>query len=154
MKQQELRKLNMTMPKYSVNFIKGKLKFIFQIVSLTLTRNEPGGYDTIQEYWKDFTHVVQLTLHLKTSSSIQILLNLTGDFHDVFDEFNETKKSLDCQEYFEAMEFAWKSLIQTHKVDQTDKVRILNVLRDGQDRAAVLSLPSAYSHAIQMLSGE
>ncbi|KAG0749755.1 hypothetical protein G6F57_001598 [Rhizopus arrhizus] len=117
-------------------------------------RNEPGGYDTIQEYWEDFTHVVQLTLHLKTSSSIQILLNLTGDFHDVFDEFNETKKSLDCREYFEAMEFAWKSIIQTHKVDQTDKVRILNVLRDGQDRAAVLSLPSAYSHAIQMLSGE
>lgn len=44
------------------------------------------------------------------------------------------------------MDFAWCTVIDSN-TSQTDKVRIVNVLRDGQDRASKLGLSEVYPHA-------
>ncbi|CEG69485.1 hypothetical protein RMATCC62417_05552 [Rhizopus microsporus] len=124
---------------------------------LVQRKNEPekGGYATLSDYWKEFGHVVQHTMHLKSSSSIQLLLNLTGEFHDVCDAYERDAEIYEYKECFDALDFAWQAVIEDHQpISQTDKVRILNVLRDGQDRASLFGLNQVYHHATEMLDGD
>lgn len=45
------------------------------------------------------------------------------------------------------MDFAWCTVLSHSNVSATDRVRIVNVLRDGQDRASKLGLQEVYAHA-------
>ncbi|CAO3696050.1 unnamed protein product [Rhizopus microsporus] len=97
-------------------------------------RNEPekGGYATLSDYWKEF-----------------------GEFHDVCDAYERDAEIYEYKECFDALDFAWQTVIEDHQpISQTDKVRILNVLRDGQDRASLFGLNQVYHHATEMLDGD
>ncbi|KAL7319777.1 hypothetical protein PS15m_002871 [Mucor circinelloides] len=104
-----------------------------------------GGYESLPELWQDFAPVVLATIHLK--SPIQRLLNYTGDFHDFCDAFKEDTDLHEYKEYFDAMDFAWSRVLKDKNPTKTDKVRIVNVLRDGQDRASQLGMQEVYPHA-------
>jgi hypothetical protein len=104
-----------------------------------------GGYESLPELWQDFAPVILGTIHLK--SPIQRLLNYTGDFHEFCDAFKEDTDLQEYKEYFDAMDFAWCRVLKDKNPTKTDKVRIVNILRDGQDRAANLGLQEVYPHA-------
>lgn len=104
-----------------------------------------GGYESLPELWQDFAPVILATIHLK--SPIQRLLNYTGDFHEFCDAFKEDTDLHEYKEYFDAMDFAWTRVLKDKNPTKTDKVRIVNILRDGQDRASQLGLQEVYPHA-------
>ncbi|KAF1797483.1 hypothetical protein V8B55DRAFT_1336444 [Mucor lusitanicus] len=106
-----------------------------------------GGYESLLELWQDFAPVILATIHSK--SPIQRLLNYTGDFHEFCDAFKDTDLH-EYKEYFDAMDFAWTRVLKDKSPTKTDKVRIVNVLRDGQDRASQLGLQEVYPHATDM----
>lgn len=105
-----------------------------------------GGYKSLPELWQDFAPIILQTIHLK-SSPVQRLLNYTGDFHEFCDAFKEDTDLHEYKEYFDAMDFAWTTVLAKDDVSATDRVRIVNVLRDGQDRASNLGLQEVYAHA-------
>ncbi|KAG2202413.1 hypothetical protein INT47_008884 [Mucor saturninus] len=105
-----------------------------------------GGYKSLPELWLDFAPIILKTIHLK-SSPVQRLLTYTGDFHEFCDAFKEDTDLHEYKEYFEAMDFAWCTILAHSNVSATDRVRIINVLRDGQDRASKLGLQEVYAHA-------
>ncbi|CAO3669283.1 unnamed protein product [Rhizopus stolonifer] len=108
-------------------------------------RNEPKNEDyTLVEYWKEFSHIVLSASQLKTDNSIQFLLQLTSDFHDACEAFK-----MHTVDYYKAMELIWFRVIQEHELSMTDKVRVSNVLKEGQARASL----EVYSLTINKLSG-
>lgn len=105
-----------------------------------------GGYESLPELWQDFAPIILKTIHLK--SPIQRLLNYTGDFHDFCESFKQDTDSFEYKEYFDAMDFAWTCVLKDKNPTKTDKVRISNLLRDGQDKASQLGLKDlVYVHA-------
>ncbi|KAI8982108.1 hypothetical protein BDF20DRAFT_864999 [Mycotypha africana] len=127
-----------------------------------------GGYETLPDLWQDFAPVILNTIHLRsTPVVVQRLLNYTGDFHDFCEAFVEDTDTHEYKEYFEAMEFAWCSVIKRSttsttsgsaehpSLTETEKVRILNVLQDGQERASnKLGISQAYSKAIDLIDDD
>jgi hypothetical protein len=108
-----------------------------------------GGYDSLSELWKDFAPIIVQTLHL--TMPVQRLLNYTGDFHDFCAAFEQDTDLHEYKEYFEAMDFAWCRVLKEWKPSQTDIVRIVNVLRDGQEQASGWGLTQEiYPHATDM----
>ncbi|KAG2229917.1 hypothetical protein INT48_008298 [Thamnidium elegans] len=105
-----------------------------------------GGYDSLPQLWQDLAPIILETIHLTPATAIQCLLNYTGDFHEFCEAFKEDTDLHEYKEYFDAMDFAWCTVLKGN-TSQTDKVRIVNVLRDGQDRASKLGLSEVYSHA-------
>lgn len=105
-----------------------------------------GCYKSLPELWQDFAPIILQTIHLR-SSPVQRLLTYTGDFHEFCDAFKEDTDLHEYKEYFEAMDFAWCTVLSKDSVSTTDRVRIVNVLRDGQDRASQLGLQEVYAHA-------
>lgn len=98
------------------------------------------------QLWQDLAPIILETIHLTPTTAIQRLLNYTGDFHDFCEAYKDDTDLFEYKEYFEAMDFAWCSVLKD-STSQTDKVRIINVLRDGQDRASKLGLSEVYSKA-------
>ncbi|KAI7900519.1 uncharacterized protein BX663DRAFT_517905 [Cokeromyces recurvatus] len=111
-----------------------------------------GGYESLPQLWEEFAPIILKTIHLK--SPIQHLLNFTGDFHDYCDAFKEDTDLYEYKEYFDAMDFAWTCVLKDKEASETDKVRIMNILRDGQDRASLLGLQEVYSHAIDIIEDD
>ncbi|CAO3629012.1 unnamed protein product [Mucor hiemalis] len=108
-----------------------------------------GGYDSLPQLWQDFAPIILETIHLRSAPPVQRLLNYTGDFHEFCDAFKEDTDLHEYKEYFDAMDYAWCRVLE-QDISKTDKVRIVNLLRDGQDRASQLGLQEVYSHATDL----
>ncbi|KAI8997840.1 hypothetical protein BDB01DRAFT_846443 [Pilobolus umbonatus] len=111
-----------------------------------------GGYESMPELWSDFAPLVQQTMHLKYP--IQRLLQYTGDFHEFCDAFKDDTDIQEYQEYFDAMDFAWITVLKESDISATDRVRIVNILRDGQDKAQLLGLSQVYIRAADLADDE
>ncbi|KAI8882408.1 hypothetical protein K501DRAFT_249269 [Backusella circina FSU 941] len=126
-----------------------------QILRKFNKRAETSGYQSLPELWQDFAGVIKATIHLSTPQAVQHLLQYTSEFHDYCEAYKEDTELNEYNEYFEAMDFAWCSVLSNHEIGQTDKVRIVNILRDGQDRAAQLGLTMlVYPHATDKADDE
>ncbi|KAI8063668.1 uncharacterized protein B0P05DRAFT_574234 [Gilbertella persicaria] len=108
-----------------------------------------GGYEHMSELWQDLAPIILQTIHLK--SPVQRLLTYTSDFHEFCQGFHEDTSSY--KTYFDAMDFAWCCVLDT-QTTETEKVRIVNVLSDGQDIANKLGLHDVYPHALEKADDE
>ncbi|OBZ88548.1 hypothetical protein A0J61_03394 [Choanephora cucurbitarum] len=106
-----------------------------------------GGYESMTELWKDFGPVVLQTIHLH--APIQRLLNYTNDFHEFCEAFQHETTTEEYQRYYDAMDFAWSRVLDEKNPSETDKIRVVNVLSDGQEVAMKLGLSQVYTQAIE-----
>lgn len=112
------------------------------------------GYQSLPELWQDFAPIILQVIHLKNPPPVQRLLNYTGDFHEFCGSFQQDTDEYEYKEYFEAMDYAWCRLLDL-PTSQTDKVRIINILRDGQDKVARMGLHfEVYPHALDKAEEE
>jgi hypothetical protein len=113
-----------------------------------------GCYSSLPELWQDFAPIILQVIHLRNPTPVQRLLNYTGDFHEFCESFKDDTEEFEYKEYFEAMDYAWCRILEL-PTSQTDKVRIINLLRDGQDTVARLGLHmEVYPHAIDKAEEE
>lgn len=93
--------------------------------------------------------LVEASLELSPPQAIQRMLNLTSYFYDFCHAYRADTEQYELKEYFEFLENAWIQLFQEQH-GMTDRIRALNVLRDGHNQAAdVFGIPDALNRALQ-----
>lgn len=101
------------------------------------------------ELWQDFVPVVEASLKLSPAQAIQRMLQLTSYFYDFCHAYRADTEQHVFKDYFEFLENAWIRIFQEQH-GMTDRIRALNVLRDGHEQAAdIFGVPDALNRALQ-----
>ncbi|KAI9249505.1 hypothetical protein BDA99DRAFT_523983 [Phascolomyces articulosus] len=121
-----------------------------QILRKYRKRLEPSGYTSLPELWPDLKQVIDLSIQLEPYQAIQRLLNLTNYFYEFCHGYRADTEQDEFQEYFQHVENTWIYLFRQEGLGMTDRIRALNVLRDGHQLAAQeLGVPDALNEALK-----
>lgn len=94
--------------------------------------------------------MIDATRGLSAAEAIQRLLRITSDFYEYCVAYRDDTDTTEFQEYFGELDQTWTDLLSRPGTSMTDRIRALNVLRDGQELATVaLTLPDGFSRALQ-----
>ena len=111
-------------------------KGLEKILILIINRLEPSGYNSLPDLWPDLRELMNLSIQLQPYQAIQRLLSLTNYFYEFCHGYRADTEKDEYEEYFNHVENMWVHLFRQEGLGMTDKIRALNVLRDGHQLAA------------------
>ncbi|KAJ2959045.1 hypothetical protein NQZ79_g5463 [Umbelopsis isabellina] len=111
--------------------------------------NPSSGYHSLDELWTDLYPCIELALSFEPSWSMQYMLRITGEFHDYCVGFGKENDVQGIPPMFRELEKAWLRLLEVQGLSTTDKIRSLNIFRDGKDKAEWLGIGEVYQQAMQ-----
>ncbi|KAI9490073.1 hypothetical protein BDB00DRAFT_875657 [Zychaea mexicana] len=121
-----------------------------QILRKYRKRLEPSGYQSLPDLWPDLKELIDASLQLPSWQAIQRLLNQTSYFYEFCHGYRADTEQVEYQEYFKHLEDAWIHLFGQEDLAMTDRIRALNVLRDGHQLAAEeFGIPNALNRALE-----
>ncbi|KAG2219152.1 hypothetical protein INT45_002343 [Circinella minor] len=121
-----------------------------QILRKYRKRLEPSGYNSLPDLWPDLKDLMNLSIQLQPYQAIQRLLSLTNYFYEFCHGYRADTEKDEYKEYFDHLENMWVYLFRQEGLGMTDRIRALNVLRDGHQLAAdEYGIPDALNRALE-----
>ncbi|KAI8144274.1 hypothetical protein BJV82DRAFT_668102 [Fennellomyces sp. T-0311] len=122
-----------------------------QILRKYRKRLEPSGYSSLPDLWQDLVVLIDASIQIAPAQAIQRLLSLTSYFYEFCHGYRADTEQDEYKEYFGHLENAWVQLFQHQQIGMTDRIRALNVLRDGNQLAAdEFGVPDALNRALEV----
>ncbi|KAI9282992.1 hypothetical protein BC943DRAFT_362206 [Umbelopsis sp. AD052] len=115
-------------------------------------RTNESGYHSIMEVWEDLFPCVQVASSFEAWWAMQYMLRITGEFHEYCDGFRDDITQMASM--FDELEKAWLVLLEREGLSTTDKIRSINLFRDGQDKAGALGVPAVYQQVVKVLASQ
>ncbi|KAI7876705.1 hypothetical protein K492DRAFT_210197 [Lichtheimia hyalospora FSU 10163] len=120
-----------------------------QILRKYRKRMDSSGYQSLPDLWQDFAPVMDAAVKLPPPQAMQRMLSLTSYFYEFCHGYRADTEKYEYEEYFDAMNNAWEAIFQQQH-GMTDRIRALNVLRDGHTLAQEeFELPHALNGALE-----
>ncbi|KAH8550713.1 hypothetical protein BGW37DRAFT_74233 [Umbelopsis sp. PMI_123] len=117
-------------------------------------RTNASGYHSIMDVWVDLYPCIQVACTFESWWAMQYMLRITGEFHEYCDGFREADDIAQMASMFDELEKAWLVLLEREAVSTTDKIRSINLFRDGQDKAEVLGVQGVYQRVVKVLTAQ
>lgn len=106
------------------------------------------------DVWVDLFPCVQVATSFEAWWAMQYMLRITGEFHEYCDGFREADDITQMSSMFDELEKAWLALLEREGLSTTDKIRSVNLFRDGQDKAGALGVPAVYQQVVKVLGAQ